>query len=144
MVSTQEPIVSRLDRLDLTLKKLEDIKGSNRSPRSSFASTTQSSGTVTSDGGNSSVNSSPKNNLEKHCRPIDTMIMETEVKGNNLIDRLVHMEDRVLKLCMLVEEEREAKKKKRKEEHHEEKKAHMKGLRQLVKSCVRGKPKSKH
>ena len=39
---------------------------------------------------------SPKS-LEKHCRPIDHVMVETEVKGT-LIERLHRVEDRVLKV----------------------------------------------
>ncbi|KAK3008233.1 hypothetical protein RJ639_014839 [Escallonia herrerae] len=94
-VTTEEPILSRLDRLDNILRQLEEIRGSRRSPRSSCAST-PSSGTLTSDGQASSVDFSPQS-LEKHCRPIDAVIVETELKGT-LIERLVHVEDRVLKV----------------------------------------------
>ncbi|KAF8396157.1 hypothetical protein HHK36_017770 [Tetracentron sinense] len=130
MASTEEPILSRLDRLDAMLKHLEEIRGCNRSPKSSCAST-PSSGTLTSNGGHTSVDSSP-NSLEKHCRPIDAVMEETEVKGT-LIDRLLLVETRVLKL----EEEIMVEKKR------EEKRDHKKGLKQLVKSCVGGNSKAK-
>ncbi|KAA8520243.1 hypothetical protein F0562_014499 [Nyssa sinensis] len=122
-------MLSRLDRLDNVLRHLEEIRGSHRSPKSSCAST-PSSGTLTSDGPTSSVDFSPKS-LDKQCRPIDDVIVETEVKGT-LIERLAQVEDRVLKM----EEELEAKKKR--EEKLSEKKAHKKSLKQLVKSCVKG------
>ncbi|KAI9116622.1 hypothetical protein K1719_012280 [Acacia pycnantha] len=95
MAPTEEPILTRIDRLDNMLKQLEEIRGYNRSPKSSFEST-PSSGTLTNDGHVSSVDISPKS-LEKHCRPIDHVIMETEVKGT-LIERLDHLEDRMLKI----------------------------------------------
>jgi len=74
------------------LRQLEEIRGYNRSPKSSCASTP----TSVSDGRVSSVDFSPKS-LEKHCRPIETVIMETEVKGT-LIERLKQVEDRMLKV----------------------------------------------
>ncbi|KAF5191041.1 hypothetical protein FRX31_019371, partial [Thalictrum thalictroides] len=80
MVFVEEPIVSRLDRLDVMLKHLEEIKGYNRSPRSSYASTLSSKTHVSDERTSSSVDSSPKN-MEKHCRPIDTVMIETEIKG---------------------------------------------------------------
>lgn len=79
----------------LQLRHLEEIKGCNRSPKSSCTSIA-SSGTPTSDGQRSSTDFSPKS-LEKHSRPINHVIMETEVKGT-LIERLEQVEDRVLKV----------------------------------------------
>ncbi|XP_048330323.2 uncharacterized protein LOC107417610 isoform X2 [Ziziphus jujuba] len=134
---TEEPILPRLDRLDNMLRQLEEIRGCNRSsssPKSSYAST-PSSGTLTStDGHLSSLDFSPKS-IEKHCRPIDHVIMETGVKGT-LIERLDHVEDRVLKM----EEELEAEKKR---EETEKKERNKKGLKQLVKQCLKGKRKHK-
>lgn len=71
---------------------MEEIRGYNRSPKSSCASTPTSG----SDGRVSSVDFSPKS-LEKHCRPIETVMMETEVKGT-LVERLDQVEDRMLKV----------------------------------------------
>ncbi|XP_057510158.1 uncharacterized protein LOC130792638 [Actinidia eriantha] len=137
MITTEEPILSRLDRLDKILKQLEDIRGSNnRSPRSSWASTTPSSGTHSRES-----DFSPESK-EKHCRPIHAVVVETEMKGT-LLERLVHVENQVLKLCLHLEEELEAGVKKEektilpvKNTHQKRKKK--KGLKQLVKSCVEG------
>ncbi|XP_004510953.1 uncharacterized protein [Cicer arietinum] len=118
MGATEEPILSRIDRLDNMLRHIEVIRGYNRSPKSSCAS----SPTSGSDGRASSVDFSPKS-LEKHCRPIETVIMETEVKGT-LIERLNQVEDRMLKL----EEEWTVEKKMVKRPK--------KGLKQLVKQCM--------
>lgn len=124
------------------LRHLEEIKGYNRSPRSSYEST-PSSKIHTSDDGSSSVNSSPRS-LQKHCRPIETVVRETQVKGN-LIERLYDVEDRLLKLCMEMEEhERESEANSEDREAKKEKKEHKHGLKQLVKSCVKGKGKSSH
>ncbi|XP_059434202.1 uncharacterized protein LOC132167298 isoform X2 [Corylus avellana] len=130
----EEPIISRLDRLDHMLRHLEEIKGCNRSPKSSCASV-GSSGTPTSDGQRSSTDFSPKS-LEKHSRPLNHVLMETEVKGT-LIERLEQVEDRVLKLEVEFDAERkilEAKSVKKKSRPKE-------GLKQLVKHCVTGKGK---
>ncbi|KAI3984666.1 hypothetical protein MKX01_039283 [Papaver californicum] len=130
--------------------------GGGGSGRLSFlATTTAKHNSSPSSSTSSSVDSTPcRSSLEKHCRPIDDVIMETQLKGN-LIDRLVHVEDRLFKLCLQVEEEmREmtpiksdgTKKKKTglfhhhgKEEdeegHHHE---HKSALKQFVKSCVKG------
>ncbi|XP_027357448.1 uncharacterized protein LOC113866847 [Abrus precatorius] len=128
MATTEEPILSRIDRLDNMLRHLEEIRGYNRSPKSSCASTPTSG----SDGHVSSVDFSPKN-LEKHCRPIENVMMETEVKGT-MIERLNQVEDRMLKL----EEEWAA------ETKREEKKkvnSPKKGLKQFVKQCVKARGK---
>ncbi|KAL9424418.1 hypothetical protein AB3S75_036323 [Citrus x aurantiifolia] len=132
MAVTEEPILSRLDRLDNLLRQLEEIRSCNRSPKSSCAST-PSSGTFTSEGQPSSVEFSP-NSLEKHCRPIDRVVMETGVKGT-VMERLDHIEAHVLKL----EEELEA-------EKTREEEGDKKGLKQFVKQIVRGKGthKNKH
>ncbi|XP_057458694.1 uncharacterized protein LOC130749366 [Lotus japonicus] len=130
----EEPILSRIDRLDNMLRQMEEIRGYNRSPKSSCASTPTSG----SDGRVSSVDFSPKS-LEKHCRPIETVMMETEVKGT-LVERLDQVEDRMLKL-----EEEWLAERKREEEKKTVKKP-KKGFKQLVKQCVkaRGEHDKKH
>ncbi|XP_040863590.1 uncharacterized protein [Glycine max] len=105
MAATEEKILSRIDRLDNVLRHLEEIRGCNPSPKSSCASTPTSG----SDGHVSSTDFSPKS-LEKHCRPIENIMMETEAKGT-MIERLNQVEDRMLKLCLQLEEELVAKKK---------------------------------
>ncbi|KAF5184878.1 Ankyrin repeat-containing protein [Thalictrum thalictroides] len=80
------------------------------------------------------VDSSPKS-MEKHCRPIDTVMIETEIKGN-LIDKLHQVEDRLLKLCIDLEVHEREKDKIQQQEFGEEgkkdKKECNKGLKQLV------------
>ncbi|GKV27492.1 hypothetical protein SLEP1_g36662 [Rubroshorea leprosula] len=141
MAIIERPILSRLDILDNVVRQLEEIRGyNNKSAKSSC----ESSGTLSSDGQYpSSSDVSPKW-LEKHCRPIDDVLMEIEAKGT-LIDRLHHLEDRVLKVCLQLEEELEAEKRREDENENEEKKlhSHKKGIKQLVKHCVKGKP-TKH
>ncbi|KAI3448890.1 hypothetical protein Pfo_005555 [Paulownia fortunei] len=142
MPGLEEPILSRLNRLDNILKQLEDIRSVSHSPKSSYASTT-SSGTLTSDGQPSSADFSPEG-LEKRCRPINEVMMEVERKGT-LIQRLVHAEDRILKMCLQLEEEFEAERSKEQTAASAEKKSSpRKGLKQLVKSCVGGKVKHKN
>ncbi|KAK9128682.1 hypothetical protein Syun_017479 [Stephania yunnanensis] len=119
MAATEEPVVSRLDRLDNMLRHLEGMRGG--SPRSSYTS----SGTLTStEGGNNSSYSiddaSPTKTMEKQCRPIDAVVMESETKGS-------------LVLCVQMEEERREELNKEKEGRKKKK-----GLKQLVKSCVGG------
>ncbi|EYU29029.1 hypothetical protein MIMGU_mgv1a020803mg [Erythranthe guttata] len=140
MTGYDEPIIYRLNRLDNSMKQLQDIMsfggGDHYSPKSSYASTT-SSGTLTSE---ARPSFSPES-LEKRCRPVDEVLMEVEQKGT-LIQRLVHAEDLIFKMCMQLEEEFEAESKELKE--ISEKKSpspSKKGLKQLVKSCVGGKTK---
>ncbi|XP_012065568.1 uncharacterized protein LOC105628704 isoform X2 [Jatropha curcas] len=128
-VIAEEPILSRLGRVDNMLRQLEEIRGSsNRSPKSSIAST-PSSGTLTSEGQVSSIDFSPKC-LEKHCRPINRVMTETEIKGT-LIERLDQAEERLLKL----EEELVTE---RKEEQKKIEKKEKKGLKGFVKKVVKG------
>ncbi|XP_057727202.1 uncharacterized protein LOC130943374 isoform X2 [Arachis stenosperma] len=130
MATAEEPILSRIERLDNMLRQLEEIRGCNRSSKSSCASTPTSA----SDGRISSLDFSPKS-LEKHCRPIENVIMEAEAKGT-LIQRLTHVEDRVLKL----EDEWEAERKMEQEKKMKQPKKKG-GLKQLMQQClnVRGK-----
>ncbi|KAJ9174496.1 hypothetical protein P3X46_013133 [Hevea brasiliensis] len=117
MAVTEEPILSRLDRLDNMLRELEEIRGScNRSPKSSCESTA-SSGTL----------------AKKHCRPINRVMMETEIKGT-LVEGLDHAEERLLKLCIQLEDELEAEKKREEKTDKSEKKG-LKGL--LLKTWLR-------
>ncbi|XWS77416.1 hypothetical protein CRYUN_Cryun01aG0259700 [Craigia yunnanensis] len=96
-IISEDSVLSRLDRLENMLRQLEEMRGCNRSPRSSCAST-PSSGTFTSEGHPSSVDISPTpSSLEKHCRPIVHVMVETQVKGT-LIERLNQVEDRLLKV----------------------------------------------
>ncbi|XP_055815108.1 uncharacterized protein LOC129884856 [Solanum dulcamara] len=110
MAAAEEPILSRLDRLDNIIKKLEEVRGGDHSPKTSTAS----SETLTSDGQVSSLDFSPRS-MEKHCRPIDDVISETEHKGT-LVERLVNVENRVLNVCLQLEAELEMMKKKKKDD----------------------------
>lgn len=90
-------ILDRVDRLDALLGYLERrdsrVAVVAKSPRASTAS----SGTVTtSDGGNSSVNSSPKCLARRRCRLVHDVMMEVQTKGN-IIDRVDQLECRLLK-----------------------------------------------
>ncbi|XP_027911910.1 uncharacterized protein LOC114170599 isoform X2 [Vigna unguiculata] len=130
MASTiQEPILSRIDRLDNLLRQLEEIRGCNRSPKSSCASTPTSG----SDGRVSSVDFSPRS-LEKQCRPMESVMMETEAKGT-VIERLNLVEDRLLK----VEEEWLTKR----SAMSKSPKSPKIGFKQLVKKCVRRRHNNK-
>ncbi|CAK9322387.1 unnamed protein product [Citrullus colocynthis] len=133
MALGEEPILSRLDRLDNMLRRLEEIRGCGKSPKSSCAST-PSSGTLTSDYHTSSVDLSPKS-LEKHCRPINHVVKVAELKGS-LVDRMDKLEDRVLKLCLQVEGEIEREREMMMVEKN--KKKPKKSFKQLVQQCMTG------
>ncbi|KAB2015994.1 hypothetical protein ERO13_D08G063600v2 [Gossypium hirsutum] len=148
----EEPVLSRLDRVDNMVRQLEEMRGShgngnyNRSPspRSSSASTPSSGtlGSTCTEGHPSSIDFSPTaKSLEKYCRPIDHVMVETQLKGT-LLQRLDQVEDRLLKLCVQLEEELEEEKKR--EAVHVEKKGHKKGIKQFVKQCVKGKHSKQH
>ncbi|CAI9103085.1 OLC1v1001519C1 [Oldenlandia corymbosa var. corymbosa] len=114
------------------------------SPKSSTASTTSSTQTSASD------DFSPRS-LEKHCRPIDVVRMETGVKGT-VMERLSHIEDRLLKL----EEEMEAERRRSvaaaapvlpavaaaPSSEKTSSRTARKSLKSLVRSCVKGKKES--
>ncbi|KAL9270887.1 hypothetical protein AKJ16_DCAP23264 [Drosera capensis] len=94
-ILAEEPLLSRLDRLDNLLRHLEDkaaavatTAGSNyRDSKSSSGSTEVISGMTTI----------MSEELEKCCRPLEDVVVETEIKGS-LVQRVARMEDRVLKL----------------------------------------------
>ncbi|XP_068643589.1 uncharacterized protein [Aristolochia californica] len=141
----EENILSRFDRLDYMIGCLEELKTGHKSASArSSGPSSPSSGTgtiLTSDGGNSSVNSSPKS-LEKRCRPMDAVLMEIRLKGN-LIDRVMQLEERVFKMSLQMEEEIENERKNEEDEKQETKNPRKKGLKSLVKSCVKGHNKHK-
>ncbi|CAH9108162.1 unnamed protein product [Cuscuta epithymum] len=108
----EEPILSRIQRLDTVLKQLEGMKGgggTTQSAKSSTASSTASSGEVAVGQAVALTSSSPdyyfycsptiKQGLEKQCRPMKEVVMEAALKGT-IIQRLVNVEDRVTELCM--------------------------------------------
>lgn len=88
----------------MQLNHLEERRGSRtRSPRSSYASTTTSSGTLTSggDGRVSSTADLSPDSIQDHCLPVDVVVVEAEMKGT-LLERLVLLENRVLKVYTYV------------------------------------------
>ncbi|KAG6606879.1 hypothetical protein SDJN03_00221, partial [Cucurbita argyrosperma subsp. sororia] len=134
----EEPILSRLERLDNMLRRLEEIRGCGKSPKSSCAST-PSSGTLTSDYQTSSVDLSPKT-LEKHCRPINHVVKVTELRGS-LVERMDNIEDRVLKLCLQIEGEIEREKEMIMVEKDKKPK---KSFKQLIQLCATGQGIRRH
>lgn len=127
MAVVEEPILSRLDRIDFMVRKLEEMKGS--SPRSSSPST-PSSGTQPS----SLDLSSPRSVGKVQCRSMEQVMEETERKGT-LLERLNNVEEQVLKLCSQFEVEVEEERK-REETSTEKKTKKKKGLRKLVDKVV--------
>ncbi|XP_031473499.1 uncharacterized protein LOC116245981 [Nymphaea colorata] len=155
MASTNEPVLARLDRLEHLTANLEDVKGV-RSGKSSSVSTPRS-GTTSSGGIYSESPSSPAS-LESRCRPLNEVLVETQLKGT-IVDRLDDLENRVVKLeelmlttrneegnggktagggMRLVEELEEAH---GGQEEKPRKKKHRGTLKRLVKTCVSRKPK---
>ncbi|CAN8305946.1 unnamed protein product [Cochlearia groenlandica] len=132
MALVEEPVLSRLDRIDFMVRKLEEIKG--HSPRSSSPST-PSSGTQPS-----SLDLSSPRSIGKvaQCRSLEQIKEETERKGT-LLERLNNVEEQVLKLCSQFEEEIEEE---RKREHSKGEtmmkttKKKKKGFRKLVDKVV--------
>ncbi|KAF8116235.1 hypothetical protein N665_0020s0087 [Sinapis alba] len=124
MAMVEEPILSRLDRIDVMVRKLEEMKGS--SPRSSSPST-PSSGTQPS----SLDLSSPRSVGKVHRRSMEQVMEETERKGT-LLERLNNVEEQVLKLCLKLEEEVEEESKR----DGKSKKKKKKGLKKLVEKVV--------
>ncbi|KAL0757944.1 hypothetical protein Bca101_095612 [Brassica carinata] len=116
MAIVEEPILSRLDRIDFMVRKLEEMKGSS-SPSTPSSGRTQTS----------SLNlSSPRRRIGKRhqSRSMEQVMEETKRKGT-FLERLNNVEKQVLKLCSHYEEEfKEAKEKKTKKKK--------KGLRKLV------------
>ncbi|KFK43111.1 hypothetical protein AALP_AA1G081600 [Arabis alpina] len=123
MAIVEEPILSRLDRIDFMVRKIEEMKGN--SPRSSSPST-PSSGTQPS----SLDLSSPRSIGKVQCRSMEQVMEETERKGT-LLERLNNVEEKVLKLCSQfgeeVDEEKSSMEKKMKKK---------KGVRKLIDKVV--------
>ncbi|XP_057978661.1 uncharacterized protein LOC131165038 isoform X2 [Malania oleifera] len=134
MASPEEPILSRLDRLDTMIRELDEIRG-----RKSWVGSSPSSGRLASTDCTSSVDFSPKS-LEKQSRPMKEVMMEVALKGS-LLERLDQLQSRVLKLCLMqVEAEIEAEAEAEAERKREERmgrRLHEKSFKRLFKSCVK-------
>ncbi|XP_020519760.1 uncharacterized protein LOC18428986 isoform X3 [Amborella trichopoda] len=120
MEATKESLVSRLDRLDILISYLEELKGSE-SGKSSCVSTSRSG--TTSNGHSTSVGSSPPI-LEKRCRPLDTVSVETQLG---------------LQLEKWIEDER----KEKEEERGRGRRPPKRGLKRFVEGCIGVKAKSR-
>ncbi|XP_042417437.1 uncharacterized protein LOC122006136 [Zingiber officinale] len=134
-------ILARVDRLDIMLGYLEELRGSHSSRSTSAAASGDAGAVTTSEVSISSVDSSPRSTDRRRCRPIGAVVVETQVKGN-LMDRVEYLEKRLLKL----EEARELEEEKTRSGGEEMKRSNVekvkrkrgKGLKRLVASCVKG------
>ncbi|KAL8129188.1 hypothetical protein V2J09_018343 [Rumex salicifolius] len=132
------PIISRINRLDNVVKHLEELRGG------SWRSSWESSESPPSSGSPSTC-SDGRSWASVQCRPLDDVVSEVQHKGT-LLYRLSHLEDRVLEcaqICLQVEKEREHHNINNKEEEEAPHTPTKKGLKQLVRSCVKPKSKSK-
>ncbi|KAG6490030.1 hypothetical protein ZIOFF_051312 [Zingiber officinale] len=89
-------ILARVDRLDIMLGYLEELRGSHSSRSTSAAASGDAGAVTTSEVSISSVDSSPRSTDRRRCRPIGAVVVETQVKGN-LMDRVEYLEKRLLK-----------------------------------------------
>ncbi|KAG6493186.1 hypothetical protein ZIOFF_048163 [Zingiber officinale] len=110
-------ILARVDRLDIMLGYLEELRGSHSSRSTSAAASGDAGAVTTSEVSISSVDSSPRSTDRRRCRPIGAVVVETQVKGN-LMDRVEYLEKRLLKASYY--------------------RKRGKGLQRLVASCVKG------
>ncbi|XP_057978662.1 uncharacterized protein LOC131165038 isoform X3 [Malania oleifera] len=129
MASPEEPILSRLDRLDTMIRELDEIRG-----RKSWVGSSPSSGRLASTDCTSSVDFSPKS-LEKQSRPMKEVMMEVALKGS-LLERLDQLQSRVLKVEAEIEAEAEAEAERKREERMG-RRLHEKSFKRLFKSCVK-------
>ncbi|GAB2216675.1 hypothetical protein Droror1_Dr00024452 [Drosera rotundifolia] len=107
-IFAEEPLLSRLDRLDNLLRHLEEKAAAATTAGSKYRDSKSSSGSTEVISGMTTTITSEE--LEKCCRPLEEVVVETEIKGS-LVQRVARMEDRVLKLCLQLEEEIVAEKK---------------------------------
>uniref|UniRef100_A0A0D9VWH3 Uncharacterized protein n=1 Tax=Leersia perrieri TaxID=77586 RepID=A0A0D9VWH3_9ORYZ len=141
-------VMARMDRLDLVVGYLEEMRGGH-SGRRSHGGGSPSSTTVSTESGTSasSVGSTPRGS---GCRPAKEALEEARAKGS-LVDRIAFLETRVLKM----EEEMEVTSsdvrstgsvggdKQQQQQQRRGKAEKGKRLTRLVKSCVRGKLNTK-
>ncbi|CAM0147147.1 unnamed protein product [Urochloa decumbens] len=100
----QQPATSmmaRVDRLDLVLGYLEDMmqqqQHRHNASRSTTATSSPSTPASTAGGYDSSAASTPPGSKTWRRRPVQEALEETQAKGT-LVDRIAFLEDRVLKM----------------------------------------------
>uniref|UniRef100_A0A0E0D3T5 Uncharacterized protein n=1 Tax=Oryza meridionalis TaxID=40149 RepID=A0A0E0D3T5_9ORYZ len=139
-------VMARVDRLDLVVGHLEEMRsggGGGRRSSCGGGSPSTTTTTVSSESGSSSVASTPRG---MSCRPAKEALEEARAKGS-LVDRIAFLETRVLKMEEDMEvtssDVRSSGSDERKQQRSAggNKKPAEKGkrLKSLVKSCVRGK-----
>ncbi|XP_062202833.1 uncharacterized protein LOC133905139 [Phragmites australis] len=141
-------MMARVDRLDLVLGYLEEKRRHSNTIVAGRGSASSPS-TPTTTLSDSSAASTPRG---RSCRPAKEALEEAQAKGS-LVDRIAFLEDRVLRM----EEDTEItgpdikmssggdqrKEKEHQHQHQHGKSSKKKGLKSLVKSCVRGKLNTK-
>ncbi|KAL9272052.1 hypothetical protein AKJ16_DCAP16371 [Drosera capensis] len=95
-IFAEETLLSRLDRLDNLLRHLEEKAAAATTAGSNYRDSKSSSGSTEVISGMTTTTITSEE-LEKCCRPLEDVVVETEIKGS-LVQRLARMEDRVLKL----------------------------------------------
>ncbi|KAJ4791452.1 Lethal factor [Rhynchospora pubera] len=146
-------MLNRIDRLDVMLGYLEQMHSGRKSGARSPATSTNSSGLLTvsdlNTGGDSSATSSPKILSRRRCRSMQEAMVEIQEKGT-LFDRIEFLENRILKLEDEIEMERKESDgwgspkasprglKRESDGLRSPKASPGKGLKRLVKSCVKG------
>lgn len=88
--STTVPLLSRLDRLDVALAYLEEKSLSSGHSSPALNTNGESARLIFE-------NSSSANSLEKRCKPINSVLVETKAKGN-IVERVASLENKVSKL----------------------------------------------
>ncbi|GJM95024.1 hypothetical protein PR202_ga11717 [Eleusine coracana subsp. coracana] len=134
-------MMARVDRLDLVLSYLEELHHNHHHHHGGSNLSTSSPSTPTTQSGDSSPRGSAS--WRRACRPAKEVLEEAHAKGS-LVDRIAFLEDRVLKMeedMEITPEGESSKSDQRKEKVRDGNKK--KGLKSLVKSCVRGKLKTK-
>ncbi|XP_066357604.1 uncharacterized protein [Miscanthus floridulus] len=160
-------MMARVDRLDLLLGYLEDMHRNGNGNASPPSATTASSPStpaatgghrglviISSDDDDSAAASTPRGSKTwRRPRPAKEVLEEAQAKGS-LIDRVAFLEHRVLKMeedmeITPADEDKASHQARayghdtRKEKVHDPSSRKKKGLKSLVKSCVRGNLKTK-
>jgi hypothetical protein len=94
-------VMARVDRLDLVVGHLEEMRGGGGGGRRSSCGGSPSTTTTTvssNESGSSSVASTPRG---MSCRPAKEALEEARAKGS-LVDRIASLETRVLKVTILL------------------------------------------
>ncbi|KAL6599968.1 hypothetical protein ACP70R_045619 [Stipagrostis hirtigluma subsp. patula] len=141
------PMMARVDRLDHLLAYLEEMHHHRNSNTATSSPSTPRSRALSTDRDDSSAASTPRagswRRTASSCRPAKEALEEAQAKGS-LLDRIALLEDRLLRM----EDEIEITPEKGvaaigEERHRRSSSGKKKGIKSFVKSCVRGKLKTK-